>query len=303
MTLALLLGCSSGSQEPHGSPVLVAVYWTSGGTRTLVYESDPDAAVADSVPAAAGEVDFVFDRRLDGTRVEGSDGGTTVPKANPPITVSWPDAATIMSNPPFGADVFYNSASLFGGQSSYVFLRPRVPGFPSGTSVTFHLDKNNLTSAYGEPMTGPTDIVIPVAPLAVIPPANGGGADSLPPQALGFMFRVVFTSWLAAPAALTPFTHVTSAGAPVPFSIAADVNDPRAIYISPAACGGRWPAGATIDVGFDPGLPDAFGVPSATAFSGGSFTTVDSPTPDGGCAPDGGGAPDGGSAPDDGGTD
>jgi hypothetical protein len=270
---ALLLGCSSSPQEPHGSPVLIAVYWAAGGNRALVYESDPDAAVADSVPAAATEVDFVFDRRLDGSRVEG---------ASPPIAVSWPDSAGIMSDPPFGADAFYNSASVFGGQSAYVFLRPHLPGFPSGTTVTFQLDKTKLTSAYGEPMIGPDQIVVSVAPLTVLP-GSATSADALPPQALGFMFRVVFTGRMAKPPALAPFTHVTSAGVPVPFSIAADLNDPRAIYISPGGCGARWPAGASIEVNFDPGLPDAFGVPSASALRGGSFSTVAGPVPDAGC--------------------
>ena len=96
-------GCSS-NQDPHGSPVLLNVYWVPGGVRTQVWAntssgSGPDASPqAAPVPAAGQEFDFVFDRLLDGSQIEDTitQNGVQmpVPKATPPVTVSWADAAT-----------------------------------------------------------------------------------------------------------------------------------------------------------------------------------------------------------------
>ena len=75
-----------------------------------------------------------------------------MPKANPPITVGWPDMDTVMSNPAFAADVFYNSLPTYGQGTTTAFVQHPRPGFPSATAVTFLLDPNGLTSVYGEPM-------------------------------------------------------------------------------------------------------------------------------------------------------
>ena len=71
----------------------------------------------------------MFDRLLDGNRIEDTvtQNGmqTTVPKAMPPITVTWPDAATAMSTPPFADQVLYNSEPFYGPATAYVLLQPR----------------------------------------------------------------------------------------------------------------------------------------------------------------------------------
>src|SRR4051812_23394227 len=93
---ALALGCSGVPPAPHGAPVLIAVYWVAGGSRYLVSSpSGPtDPALIARAPAYASEVDFVFNRRLDGVRIEDTvtvDGvATPRSKPDPPITASWP---------------------------------------------------------------------------------------------------------------------------------------------------------------------------------------------------------------------
>lgn len=268
------IGCGSGPEAPHGSPILTQVFWLAGGVRTQIYGGDPDAAPTAAVPGSLSELDFVFDRRLDGNRIETEVGGVAVPNAEPAVTATWPDMDTVMSDPPFAADVLYNSVPLFGGESAYVFLRPHDLGLPSGTTVTFHLDKTKLTSAYGDPMTGPDAIQVEIAPLAVLP-GSPSSSDALSIRASDFALRVVFNDRPAAPPALTPFARVTAGGVPVPFSIGADSSDRRAIFIRPGGCDRRWPAGAVVDVRFDPGLPDAFGVPTTGSLEGGSFAVVD----------------------------
>jgi len=194
-----LTGCGEPPGPPRGSPVLLEVHWTAGPTRVVVYARDSDAAVVTSVPGAASKIDFVFDRRLDGNRIEDTINGRPATKPNPPITVSWPDSANVMSDPPFSADVLYNSVSEYGGATSYVFVRPIVPGFPSGTTVSFHLDRNALTSTYGEPMDGPEQIDVPIGPMTIRrgTTSTTDALETVPPS---YMFRVDFDNRPAASA-------------------------------------------------------------------------------------------------------
>ena len=56
----------------------------------------------------------------DGERIEDTVNDQPVPKANPPITVSWPDMDTVMSVPPFAADVLYNSLLRVNKQGIWI---------------------------------------------------------------------------------------------------------------------------------------------------------------------------------------
>src|SRR5688572_2657809 len=215
--IATTTGCGGGPEAPHGSPVLLQAFWQSPGARTLFWSLEPDASVAPAVPAAATEIDFVFDRRMDGYRIESSDSGVPVSKADPPITVDWADAATVMSAPPLTASVFYNSIGAFGRDTSYVFVRPQPVGFPSGTALRFALDANGLTSAYGEPMIGPAEISVTTEPLSIVSSPTGG---QIVPT--GFLAPVKFSTRIDAAqrvAVLMPFVHVTAAGTPVAFTL------------------------------------------------------------------------------------
>jgi hypothetical protein len=289
-----LAGCSSDPQEPHGSPVLLEIDWVATTGRTIIYAAGSDAATSALLPGAAGEIDFVFDRRLDGTRIEDVVGDKTQPKAIPPITVTWTgmgDAADAGTDAGvaggFSYQVFYSSTPLASAPSafsSYVYLRPRIPGFPSSTPVTFHLDPNGLTSAYGEPMIGPEDnkVTVMVGPMTTVLD-DSSPADALPTYAPSFAFSVRFSNRLPAAADLLPFTHARADGTEVPVVLALDPQDPTRLFVAPAACLGGWPAGRTVEVTFDAGLPDAFGVPTPMALIGGRFIVAGLP-PDGGAA-------------------
>jgi len=82
---------------------------------------------------------------------------------------------------------------------------------------------------------------------------------------------------------LAPFTHARAGGVELPVVPSIDSSDPTRLYLTPAPCLGGWPAGAVVDVTFDAGLPDAFGVPTTMALIGGSFMVA-------GTAPDAGAA-------------
>ena len=302
--LAVLAGlgaasCGSSSSEPHGSPVLLKVYWVAGSARTTVWSRDPDPSLAAVAPPLASEIDLVFDRRLDGNRIEDTvtvNGvETTQPKANPPVTVTWPDFAQVMSDPPFATQVLYNSTPLFGGATSYVFVRPMAPGFPSATTVTLQLDKSGLTSAYGEQMDGPDHVDVPTAPFTVafaLPAAGDAGVAVAGDPA--FQLPLVFTGRPAAPAAAAPFVHVSTGGGAVdlPFQLVSDSRVPSTLYLAPGtSCHDGWPSGATIDVSVAAGLPDAFRV----ALAAGASTSFAVVSPGDGGLPDGGGC---GQAPD-----
>jgi hypothetical protein len=289
LAAGLTAACSS-SGEPHGSPVLLSVQWISGGGRTQVWT--PSEAGMVQAPAAGQRVDFVFDRLLDGNRIEGvvTQNGvqTTVPKATPPITTAWPDAATVMSTPPFSDQVRYNSEPFYGPATAYVLLQPAVVGFPSSDTITFSLDKTNLTSAYGEQMIGPSEIAVTTGPFSASFRLPGGSA-SVPPN---FSLPAIFSNRLASAASVEPFVHVEANGLPVPVMLAADASDLTIVYLSPASCLGGWPVGVPIDVTIAAGVPDAFGVAMAAdahqSFMASGLAPV---APDGGCpvtATDGG---------------
>jgi hypothetical protein len=282
------LGCNKTPEAPHGAPVLIEVMWEVKGIPTRVWSRDADAMVAAEAPPQGSRVDFVFDRRLDGARVEDTVNDAPVPKANPPITAGWPDMSTVTSDPPFGATVLYNSLPDWGPGTTYAFLTPHVAGFPAGTAVTFTLDPNGLTSVYGEPMDGPTTITVKTGGFTVTLPNGSATAPT------SYRVPLVFSTRAPRWEALLPFIHVLDGVTPLPFDLKNDGGDSTLLYIIPLGCG-QWPAGKSITLSADQGLPDAFGRPLAIPVTG-RFTTA----PIGGCgttdagtdaaAGDGGGA-------------
>jgi hypothetical protein len=278
--------CEPDVTAPHGSPALMQVLWEVQGIATVIWSRDPDAAVAPAVPAAGFKVDFVFDRRLDGARVEDTVNGLPVPKANPPIAVGWPDFATVMSDPPFGFDVYYNSLATWGPATTSVFVQLDRAGFPSGTPVTFTLDPNGLTSVYGEPMDGPTEITVMTEPLAVSLQLSTATVPT------SYRASIAFSTRGPAVAALGPFVQVTAGGQALPFELVYDAADPRRVLVQ-SRCGGVWPAGARVDVTVGAGAPDGFGRPLGAPVTGSFMTAAIAPA-DGGCGLDAG-TGDGGS--------
>jgi hypothetical protein len=285
LAAGLAAAACSGDGEPHGSPVLLSVQWISGGTTTEVWTPTQVGTV--QAPAAAQEVDFVFDRLLDGNRIEDvvTQNGveTTVPKATPPITASWADASTAMSAPPFSDQVSYNSEPFYGAATAYVLLQPAAVGFPSADTITFSLDKANLTSAYGDQMTGPSQISVTTGPFSAsfLLPSGSDGSASLPPS---YMLPVVFSDRVASATDLEPFVHVEASGVPLPVVLTANASDLTVVYLSPASCLGGWPIGVPIEVTIAAGATDAFGVAMAasaqTTFMASGVAPI---APDGGC--------------------
>ena len=284
LAAGLTAACSS-AQEPHGSPVLLSVQWIAGGKRTQVWAPAQTGTV--QAPAAGQEVDFVFDRLLDGNRIEDvvTQNGVemTVPKATPPITTSWPDAATVMSTPPFADQVRYNSEPFYNAGTAYVLLQPVVIGFPSSDTITFSLDQTNLTSAYGEPMIGPSQISVTTGPLSATfgLPAAADGSASVPTK---FTLPAIFSNRVASAASVAPFVKVEANGLPVPVAVVADASDATIVDLLPASCLGGWPVGVPIDVTIAAGVSDAFGVAMAsdahTTFMASGVAVA---APDGGC--------------------
>jgi hypothetical protein len=271
-------GCRKQAEDPHGPPSLIQVVWEVDGVPALVWSRDADAAVAPLVPAAGSRVSFVFDHKLDGARVEDTVDGVPVPKANPPITVSWADMGTTMSDPPFVGDVFYNSLPDWGAGTTYAFMRPRIAGFPSATDVTFSLDPNGITSVYGEPLVGAATVTVTTTPLAVTVQTSTATVST------SYMAPIVFSTRAPAGRALIPFVHVETSGVALPFDIVGDVGDAKRVYVVPSGCLTGWPPNASIQITADPGMPDGFGRPLAAARRNSFMTSpIAGPPSDGGC--------------------
>ena len=204
-------GC--GDSAPHGPPVLLKVYWeTRGGVQTLIWSSTPtDGPLPNIVPPAATQFDLVFDRVIDGSKIEDTtivNGvSTQMPKKQPgppmqmppvaspsPVTVTWPgmfDAAGETVVEPAGQDyalsVWYNSIHLpsEAANTSYVYGR-ETPSYPSNTPLSIKIDAQNITSKYNEPMAEVDPITVTTEPFGVMinPAANANGTaadDAGPP--------------------------------------------------------------------------------------------------------------------------
>jgi hypothetical protein len=283
---AAAAACSSGPTAPHGAPALISVSWVLGsGARAVVWSPPgaPDPTQVSTVAPFTTEVDFVFDRRLDGNRIEDTVvvGGvtTTVAKAVPPITT---DPATDLQ-------VLYNSSPIFGGETSYVLVQPRPGGFASSSTVTFALDRSSLTSPYDEPLPTPDTVQVATGPFTVdIQAADsggaGGGADGGVPLGTDYKLPLAFSNRPGDPAAIAPFVHARAGGVDVPVALLADPHTATLYYLTPAACQEAWPIASTIEVTVDAGLPDAFGVGLAAGASA-TFTTGTGPRAPSVCAP------------------
>ncbi|HSS37739.1 MAG TPA: hypothetical protein VLT58_03120 [Polyangia bacterium] len=264
------VGCSS-SSGPQTPPALLNVFWIAGGHPTAVWtNAQPDGGPAVLAPPAVQQVDFVFDQRLNGTKIENA--------PTPPIGVSWPEQSV---DTPFEAMVLYNSEPFYGGASSYAFLRPASVGLPSSDTVTFTLDSTLLTGTNNQPFTGPTQITVTTGPLTatVHVPSDADAGGVVPAK---YMMPVVFSNRVAADA-VSPFIHASTPAGALPVSVAGNGSDPTIVYVT-AACAGGWPPGVPVTLTIDAGAPDAFGRLLATPASGTFMgVTTAGGSADGGC--------------------
>jgi hypothetical protein len=251
-------GACSSPAQPHGSPILTQIYWISGGVQSLAWSLDKDDTLVSPLPPLASEIDFVFDRRLDGAKIEDlvtMNGVTTaVPRDPPAVRVTWPDMGEVMSDPPFHLNVDYNSVPRFGGVSSYVYGRPDIPGFPSGQTLTFELVPTQLTGTSGEPAALPAD-----APIVKTSVMTAMLVPTTSPVARSYQLPLTFSNRLPAAPATSPYVHVTTHGAAVPYKLLSDATLASRWYLAAADCLGGWPTAATFEVTIDPDFADAFG--------------------------------------------
>ncbi len=264
-------GCS-GSSGPSTPPTLTEVDWVTAGQHMVVWTSARPDGLRPVVPAAVQEVDFVFDQRLDGSKIENA--GTSPVQVGPAA-----DAGVAPSPDP----VQYNSEPFYGGTSSFVFLRPSSGGYPCDTTVTFTLDRTLLVGAGGQPFVGPDSVLVMTGPLGALvrlPAAADAQTGSVVPA--NFMVPVAFSNLVNA-ADLGPFIHAATAAGSVSITIAGDASDESLVYLSPT-CAGGWPVGVPVTITIDSGTPDVWGDTLSTA-AGGSFTAAGASggPPDGGC--------------------
>jgi hypothetical protein len=311
-------GCGNSNTTPPGSPVLQGVYWMQLGQATMVsqvWSADGGGTTAPMV-AAPQQFDLLFDRPIDGTRVEYTDGSMQGPVAKAPVSVKLANGDDLPpSNPPFQLSVWYSSTPpAFVSPSSgtaYVYGRQapaqpedgfsETPGYPSGSTLQILIDKNTATGLVGklgEPIETPgattnadnqAVIEVQIAPFtlsiaALTAPVLANARVQLQFSAKPYGDQAMVAS----------FIHVQASGADVPFKLVPSPTNPTLRFLEPADSISSWPAGVPITVTVDPGLPDAYMVPLAEGQST-TFTACETPT----CGPvDGGVAttPDGGVA-------
>jgi len=351
-------GCGS-SETPHGAPVLQSVYWeligsglgaacltplhdagaatTDGGdagdalafddglpkNQCLVWSKDLPADSRATVPPAAAQFNLVFDRVLDGAKIEDTitDGGIT--RQYPKLNSLGVNASPVMWElpadgggpvPAFSLVVWYNSVPLpfAPAGSSYIYgrarsddLPPDAPNstlsFPAHDSVTLKLDHAGITSKYNEPMVGPETIVVDTAPFSLavsVPAPPPGSTVSYAP--INYWLPLEFNNRIHDPAnhiqvvqngrilRAEEYQLVTDPLVPTKLTVR-----PINVRTDPPAAGDRtthpvWDTGARVEVTVAADLTDVYNTPLGVATTA-VFIAGD--------APDGGGPPTDGAGP------
>ncbi|HEX3694900.1 MAG TPA: hypothetical protein VH374_05865 [Polyangia bacterium] len=285
LTTSLLAGGAACSSNNDGgiAPTLLKMWWTQAHTvsgQALIWSANPDAgAPPATVTPNPLEFDLVYDRSLDGDKIEDtvvSNGiEYTVPKAMPPVTVTWDGMPLQTDQGVVGLSVSYNSLNLPGEDpgTTYVFGHPLV-GFPSSTTLTFHFDKAFLTGSNHLPMIGPDAVSVTTGPFTVsiaVPAGGDGGPAAM--IATDYQIPLVFSNRTAATAAVKPFVSLTVDGAAADFALVINGDsDLTTVYLGPPQLGTLWPPGARLELAVSAGLPDIFGAPLGTGASA-SFVT------------------------------
>jgi hypothetical protein len=277
--------CQGGDPAPHGPPVLLQMIWRAGEGHQLVWSAAKDPVLTTQVTPSPLEFDLIFDRRLDGDKIEETfvqDGQTlTRPRPDPPITVDWPQM--VAEDSAFSVAISYNSLPLSGlpAGSTYVFGRSTL-GYPSGTALTFHLIGDRLTNSKGEAMVGPESITVATAAFAVQIRKPRTAGDATPaPISSDYQVPLTFNNLPAGDDVIHSFVTLTIDAVESDFRLQPDNRDATTLYLTPLPAGQSWPAGGRLAVTVKPGLPDRFGVPLEMAAEA-TFLVA-------GGAPDGGG--------------
>lgn len=233
-------GCHSSS---GGSPVLIGARWKLVD-RTVDVLDIPNLVVA---PAAV-RLELVFDRRLDGDKIEDGSQAVPQPRADPPVHVTFAGAPGSIP-----LTVVYASNAT-GGPA--VWASPTNPeAFPAGRTLTFTLDRSHITGTDGTPFTGPASVTVTTAPFSV---------DLLvPPPAAARPSSVIPLSFNNPPAPASVLGHVRvvdSQGEALPVSVYVD-NRNRQLWNVEPACAGGWPAGGPFTVVVAASVTDLYGAP------------------------------------------
>jgi hypothetical protein len=357
-------GCG-GSEAPHGAPVLESVYWeligSGAGAACVVLprdagDADPDGGDAlgigdgvpknqclvwskdapekiGTVPPAAAQFNLVFDRVLDGSKIEDTitDGGFTrqYPKLDPngvnvsPVT--W-DLSADAAVPVFSLVIWYNSLSLpfTAVGSAYIYGRARsddqladAPNptltFPSSNQVTLKLDKTRITSQYNEPMVGPDTITVNTAPFSLLvslPKPPPGGTLSYAP--INYWVPLEFNNRIGDPANHIQVVQNGRTLRSGEYQLVPDPSVPTKLFVRPInvrtnppaaddrTTRPRWDSNACIEVTVAADLTDVYGVALGVATTA-VFIAGDPST--GGATPDAGAPTDGGTTGDVGAAD
>ncbi len=315
--LAVGVGCG-GNSAPHGPPVLLGVFWEVNGDECPVWSPGDDGGMFGAVPPSPTQFNLVFDRVIDGSKIEDTVTINGVsrqqPKAMPPVSVSWPSPAmNPPSGPAFNLAVWYNSIHLATADvnTSYVYGRA-TPSYPSDASISITIDAMGITSEYNEPMVMLAPIVVQTQPFSVTlspappDPANPHpscklATDTAGPGMVGTNYRLPLKFNNVPGGAVTDLAQhldVRQGGRPLSlgeYQLSADPLDATRIFLQPGTIR-IWDSGSDVTVTVAADVVDVYGSALGTAKMV-TFTACEPVASDGGatmCGPPMGGAADGG---------
>lgn len=234
----LASGCHSSS---GGSPVLIGARWKLA-ERTVDTLDVPDLVLAPD----AVRLELVFDRRLDGDKIEDGSQEVPQPRADPPVHVTFPGSPGTIP-----LTVVYASNAT-GGPA--IWASPtNSEAFPAGRTLTFTLDRTHITGTDGTPFTGPASVTVTTAPFSVdllVPPPSAARPSSIIPLSFNNP---------PAPASVPGHVRVVDGhGATLPVNTYVD-NRNRQLWNVEPTCAGGWPAGGALTVVVDATVSDLYG--------------------------------------------
>jgi hypothetical protein len=233
-------GKSSGSTEP---PHIIRLSWI---TRDQVV--DLLALPASPVPPWPYRFEAVFDRLLDGSKIEDGTVDPPRPRADPPVHIEFEGKT---------ADNF--TPTVVYASNGPAILVSATPTYPAGRRVHISFDPAGVTSQGGQPLAGLSSVTVDTAPFSVsIGAASGGAAGAPLPRTTSLV--LTFNN-LPRAEDLPGAVRVSAGGADLPFVLRADTLNPLRWRLAPAPCLELWPAGATLTVTVGVGAADVFGSP------------------------------------------
>lgn len=246
VTCVLVLGSCGDDGDEGAPPELRKLLVLSPDHSQTDLLADPSAAMMPVSPLS--ELRVVFDKLLDGRKIEEVGGSQITPRTDV-ASLRWLGAPT--GAPGIMALTTYSPGGFIGfGPGPWVRIVAR-PGLPSGATIELNLDREKITDKAGQPFAGVDTHQLRTAPFAAM--LNVAMDDKV-----GQDQELLLTLSNQPGMTFGQNVTVTANGAPVMAEVKPSPASPIELQVLPG--GTAWAGGGTFTVTVGPEATDLFGV-------------------------------------------